>query len=115
MSVLWGLQWFKVIRMTQQQIKGHLCIGGIILGAAGFERNAVSCQGAWIDWKDNDEVILLKNRDNGAFTQFQRYSYRSTKAIVQRPDPLFNDYWIMCNDCKFTVLAGRCLNANVVF
>ena len=90
-----------------QQIQGKFGIGGIVLGAAGFEGLTILGQGRRVDRKEHEEVVLLQRVDNRALGQFQSNRDGAAEALVQRLRPLIDGRHPVGNAIEFARLVTR--------
>ena len=84
------LQRGKSLWVSHEKIQGQFGIGGIVLGATGFEGLTVLGQGRRVDGKEHQEVVLLQRVDNWALGQFQSNGDGTAEALAQRLRPLID-------------------------
>src|SRR5262249_17752645 len=77
------LQRGKSLWVPHEKIQGKFGIGGIVLGATGFEGLTVLGQGRRVDRKEHQEVVLLQCIDNWALGQFNSNRDGTAEAPAQ--------------------------------
>ena len=105
---------FEPLRVVQQQIESHFGIGRIVLGPTGLEGDTILCQRRWVDWKEHEEVVLLKRIDDRAFGQFKGNRNPAAKSLIQGFRPFIDAGHLVRNAGELALIAASSLQTDVV-
>src|SRR5205814_6578322 len=90
-------------------------VGRIVLGPAGREGAAVLGEGAWVDGKDDEEVVLEEGGDDGALRQLEAHGDGATaETLAQGACPCVDDRGPMLDDRELEGIGLRDLEADIV-
>src|SRR5205814_525807 len=79
----------ELLGMAAQELERDSGVGRIVLGPAGREGAAVLGEGAWVDGKDDEEVVLEEGGDDGALRQLEAHGDGATaETLAQGAVPM---------------------------
>ena len=102
--------------MRQQQLKGELCVAGIVLGAADVEGLPVLGQGRRIDREEHQERVALQSIHQRSLGELEGHGNRlCAEALAQPLGPLRDRLGAVCQDGQLAFARASWQQAYVMF